>query len=137
MITGFERQSVYTSLIQCVIENGNIMQVDWAGNKQKIGVTNETYAELEKISNEYYNKLVELKVIIPPKTPEQIQAETMQIMQNMMDKMQQMQNELEVLKNAKSSDSGQNAGNEQRAIPKVKPSLGTSSADSKSSNDKE
>ncbi|MEG0431043.1 MAG: hypothetical protein RR536_05650 [Anaerovoracaceae bacterium] len=87
-----------------MIENGNILQViDWSGNKQKIGVTNEVYLELEKISNEYYNKLVELGVIVQPKTPEQIQAETMSIMRDMMEQMQTMKKELEGLKNDKST----------------------------------
>ena len=88
---------------QCVIENGNIMQVDFYGNKSKIGVTNDVYAELEKISGEYYNKLVEMGAIVPPKTPEQMQEENLQLMSEMMNQIKTMKAELEVLKNDKSA----------------------------------
>ena len=62
----------------------NIIQVDFYGNRQRIGVTQSAYDELEKISNEYYNKLVELKVITPPKTSEEIQQEQTQLMADML-----------------------------------------------------
>lgn len=112
--------TTYPQTITCMIENGNIMQVDFYGNKQIVGVTTEAYKELEKISTEYYNKLVELGAIVPPKTPEQIQQETMQMMSEMMAQMQKMKAEMEELKNGKSSSDSANvtaepAGQQQAA----------------------
>lgn len=98
--------------VQCIVDNGEIYQVDFYGQKTKIGVAVETYNELEKISTEYYNKLVELGEIKPPKTPEQIQQETMQMMSDMMTQMQKMKNELEELKNAQSSNVGKDVQDE-------------------------
>ena len=72
--------TTYPQTITCVLNGTDIIQVDLYGNKKKVGVTQAAYEELEKISTEYYNKLVELKVITPPKTPEEIQQEQTQIM---------------------------------------------------------
>lgn len=103
----------FPQTMTCVVDNGNIVQVDYYGNRKAIGVTTEVYQELEKISTEYYNKLVELGVIVPAKTQEQIQQEQMQMMQTMLKQMQQMQAEMEVLKNAQSANDSANAKAEQ------------------------
>lgn len=97
--------TAYPQTITCVLNGTDIIQVDLYGNKKKIGVTQSTYEELEKISNEYYNKLVELKVITPPKTAEEIQQEQTQLMAEMLKEMQRMQHEIEVLKNDQSTGS--------------------------------
>ena len=55
--------------MMCVIDNGDIFQTDYFGNRQQlIGKTSSAYAELEATTQEYYDKLVELGVITPPKT---------------------------------------------------------------------
>lgn len=119
----------FPQTMTCVVENGNIIHVDYLGNKKVIGVTTETYNELEKISTEYYNKLVELGVIVPPKTPEQIQQEQMQMMAAMMEQMKQMQAEMEVLRNAQSTNVSANAENESSTTKQIDVSMATSPAD--------
>lgn len=100
--------TAYPQTITCVLNGTDIIQVDLYGNKKKVGVTQAAYEELEKISTEYYNKLVELKVITPPKTPEEIQQEQTQIMADILKEMQRMQHEIEVLKNDQSTSSSTN-----------------------------
>lgn len=100
--------TAYPQTITCVLNGPDIIQVDLYGNKKKIGVTQIAYEELEKISNEYYNKLVELKVITPPKTPEEVQQEQTQIMADMLKEMQNMKREIEVLKNDQSTSCSTN-----------------------------
>lgn len=85
--------------VMCTIEGNIIYQIDLYGQKKEIGIIKSAYDELEKISNEYYEKLVELKVIVPPKSPEQIQQETINVMNQMMEQMKSMHAELEALKN--------------------------------------
>lgn len=58
---------------------------------------------------EYYNKLVELGIIIPPKTQEQIQQEQIQMMSEMMAQIQKIKTEMEALKNDKSANNSKNA----------------------------
>lgn len=60
------------------------------GQNQKVivGVTQQTYDELQEMTDKYYNKLVELGVITPPKTAEEIAAEQQQAMQDMLGKPQ-------------------------------------------------
>lgn len=124
MNVGVQSNSMITTFpqtINCIVDNGNIIQIDFMGNKKVIGVTTETYNELEKISMEYYNKLVDLGVITPPKTPEQIQQEQMAMMSAMMEQMKQMQAEMEVLKNAQSTNVSANsetqpAGQQQTSV---------------------
>lgn len=100
--------TTYPQTITCVLNGTDIIQVDLYGNKKKVGVTQSAYEELEKISNEYYNKLVELKIITPPKTPEEIQQEQTQLMAEMLKEMQRMQYEIEVLKNDQSTSGSTN-----------------------------
>lgn len=96
----------------CIIEGNNIVQIDAYGNKRVIGVTQSAYDELEKISTEYYNKLVEVGIIEVQKTPEQLQQEQVQMMSELMEQMKQVKAEMEVLKNAKSTNAGPNVQNE-------------------------
>ena len=73
------------------------------GQSQKmvVGVTQQTFDELKEMTDKYYNKLVELGVIVPPKTPEQIQQEQQQAMQDMLAIVRDLKAEVEELKNAK------------------------------------
>lgn len=73
------------------------------GQQQKVvvGVTQQTFDELKEMTDKYYNKLVELGVIVPPKTPEQIQQEQQQAMQDMLAIVRDLKAEVEELKNAK------------------------------------
>ena len=70
--------------MMCVIDNGDIFQVDYFGNRQQlIGKTAAAYAELEGTTQQYYDKLVELGVIMPPKTQEQLMSEMQSAMSDM------------------------------------------------------
>ena len=89
-ITSSSVLTTYPQTMTCIVDGTNIIQVDFYGNRQRIGVTQSAYDELKKISNEYYNKLVELKVITPPKTSEEIQQEQTQLMADMLKEMQNM-----------------------------------------------
>ncbi len=108
-ITSSSVLTTYPQTMTCIVDGTNIIQVDFYGNRQRIGVTQSAYDELEKISNEYYNKLVELKVITPPKTSEEIQQEQTQLMADMLKEMQNMKREIEVLKNDQSTSCSTNA----------------------------
>lgn len=107
-ITSSSVLTTYPQTMTCIVDGTNIIQVDFYGNRQKIGVTQNAYDELEKISNEYYNKLVELKVITQPKTPEQQMQEQTELMADMLKEMQNMKREIEVLKNDQSTSSSTN-----------------------------
>lgn len=107
---------MYENFRQYVIEGDKICDKDLYGNKTVIGVTNKAYEDLNKITEEYYNKLVELGVIVPEKTPEQIQQEQNQLMQELLRqirdnnqqnlalsaKIEEMNKEIEELKNVNS-----------------------------------
>lgn len=63
---------------------GEIWQTDYFGNKQQVvGRTLAAYAELEATTQQYYDKLVELGVIIPPKSPEVLMGEMQAAMADM------------------------------------------------------
>ena len=108
-ITSSSVLTTYPQTMTCIVDGTNIIQVDFYGNRQKVGVTQSAYDELEKISNEYYNKLVELKVITQPKTPEQQMQEQTELMADMLKEMQNMKREIEVLKNDQSTSCSTNA----------------------------
>lgn len=112
----------------CTVEDGVIYEVNALyGTKTRVGVTDGKYSELKELADSYYNKLVELGAIVPPKTPEQIQAETMQVMQGMLKQMQTMQQELEVLKNER-SNAGTDVKSESDEHAEADASMGTSTA---------
>lgn len=72
--------------MMCVIDNGDIFQADYFGNRQQIiGKTVAAYEELESTTQQYYDKLVELGVITPPKTQEQLMSEMQSAMSDMAD----------------------------------------------------
>lgn len=111
---------------QYIIDNDDILSVDFYNNKQKIGVTLKKYQELEDICNTYYDKLVELGAIKKPKTPEELAAEQTKIISQLVDQnkmilqqMQSMQIEMEALKNVKSGNSSEAARAESRKHEKI------------------
>ena len=70
--------------MMCVIDGGNIFLTDYFGNRQQlIGKTSSAYAELEATTQEYYDKLVELGIITPPKTQEELMGEMQSAMSDM------------------------------------------------------
>ena len=73
------------------------------GQNQKVivGVTQQTYDEIKELTDQYYNKLVELGIIKPPKTAEEMAAEQQQAMQDMLAIIKDLKTEVEELKNAK------------------------------------
>ena len=116
----------YSLPSQYIIENDDILNIDFYGNKNKVGVTTKKYEELSNICDKYYNKLVELGAITPPKTQEQIIQEQTQLMQQMINQMAQMKQEIEVLKNAKSTDVISNDGLKSSTIKQASASVGAS-----------
>lgn len=111
---------------QYIIDNDDILSVDFYNNKQKIGVTLKKYQELEDICNTYYDKLVELGAIKKPKTAEELAAEQTEIISQLVDQnkvilqqMQGMQAEMEAIKNVKSGNSSETARVEPRKHEKI------------------
>lgn len=131
---------MYENFRQYVIEGDKIYDKDLYGNKTVIGVTNKAYEDLNKITEEYYNKLVELGVIVPEKTPEQIQQEQNQLMQELLRqikdnnqqnlalsaKIEEMNKEIEELKNVKSASNSTNDEIKSTAGKQIATSVGTS-----------
>ena len=64
-----------TNQLLCVVDGADIYQADYLGNRKLIGKTLAAFSELEATTTEYYNKLVELGVIIPPQEPEEMMAQ--------------------------------------------------------------
>ena len=75
MNEAFAIQGFSQSSMMCVIEGENIFQTDYLGGKKQIGKTTAAYNELEDTCAEYYEKLVDLGVIVKPKTQEQMIAD--------------------------------------------------------------
>lgn len=131
---------MYENFRQYVIEGDKICDKDLYGNKTVIGVTNKAYEDLNKITEEYYNKLVELGVIVPEKTPEQIQQEQSKLMQELLQqikdnnqqnlalsaKIEEMNKEIEELKNVKSASNSTNDEFKSTAGKQIATSVGTS-----------
>ena len=73
-----------SSCLMCAIDGADIWQVDYFGNRQQlIGKTSAAYTELEGTTQQYYDKLVELGVITPPKTQEELMGEMQSAMSDM------------------------------------------------------
>lgn len=77
--SGYSASGMFT----CMVDGGDIVQVDYLGNRQTIGKTLSAYNELEQTTTEYYNKLVELGVIVPPKSQEELMGEMQKTMSDM------------------------------------------------------
>ena len=74
-----------SNMLACVVDGTDIYQTDYIGNRKLIGKTLSAYNELEQTTTEYYNKLVELGVIVPPKSQEELMAEMQKSMLQMSD----------------------------------------------------
>lgn len=73
-----------SSCLMCAIDGADIWQVDYFGNRQQIiGKTAAAYTELEGTTQQYYDKLVELGIITPPKTQEELMSEMQSAMSDM------------------------------------------------------
>lgn len=91
----------------CTIEGGNIIQVGGYGQPpKKIGITNEAEKEIKELLSQYNDKLVELGVIKKPKTPEELQAETNNILLKLSERLDKMEDFINGYK--KDSTSGNN-----------------------------
>lgn len=95
----FSAVSYTGNQIWCVVEGDTIFQTDLTGAKAAIGKTNPAYAELESTTQQYYDKLVELGAINPPKSPEQLVQEQQQALLTLAQAVQSMQAELKEMKN--------------------------------------
>lgn len=110
--------------IMCVIDGDDIYQVDYmTGQRNSIGKTTATYSELEQTTTEYYNKLVELGVIVPPKDPQEAMAEMQKAMQSMAEIIQSLSAEVKELKQ---NGHESNFGNGRQNVPQRKPERGNS-----------
>lgn len=87
-----------SNTILCFVDGDDIFQTDYTGSRVAIGKTAKAYKALEETTTEYYNKLVELGVIVPPKTPEEQTKELQETLSSMADMMKTMQNEIKELK---------------------------------------
>lgn len=79
----FQGFSTTQPQIMCVVDGDDIIQVDYFGNRKAIGKTTAAYSELEQTTTEYYEKLVAMGVIVPPKTPEEEMADMRKMVSEM------------------------------------------------------
>lgn len=83
----------------CVVDGDNIYQTDYTGaNRQLVGKTVSSYNELEQTTTEYYNKLVELGIIVPPQDPEKMMLEMQKTMVEMSNIIKSLSDEVKELK---------------------------------------
>lgn len=107
-----------SGMLTCVVDGCDIYQTDYIGNRKMIGKTVDAYKELEETTKQYYDKLVELGVIVPEKTPEQMMAEMQGTMLEMSKIIYSLSNEVKELK---ASGSEQRAEHGEPDVPKRKP----------------
>lgn len=107
-----------TNMLACVVDGGDIYQTDYAGNRQMIGKTLSAYNELEQTTTEYYNKLVELGIIVPPKSQEELMAEMQKSMLEMSGIITALSSEIKELKEHESKQCTCHCGED---VPKRKP----------------
>jgi hypothetical protein len=103
-VTMEERRQTYSNIpaqFMGCCDGRNIYIINGFNQKSLIGVTQQSYDELQGICQGYYDKLVELGAIKPPKTPEQLQAEQAQAMADMLDVIKGLKQEVEELKNGR------------------------------------
>ena len=87
-----------SNVMACVTDGTDIYQTDYAGNRQLIGKTVAAYTELEQTTAQYYDKLVELGVIVPPKSQEELMAEMQRAMLEMSGIISSLSGEIRELK---------------------------------------
>lgn len=94
-IQGYAQSSNFV----CYISGDNIVQTDYLGQQKVIGKTAQAYSDLEATTTEYYNKLVELGVITPPVSQEEMISKMQKSMTDMCDMIASLKAELEGVKN--------------------------------------
>lgn len=87
-----------SNMLTCIVDGADIYQTDYMGNRKLIGKTAAAYSELETTTKQYYDKLVELGVITPPKTPEEMMADMQGAMMNMLQTISALSDEVKELK---------------------------------------
>lgn len=104
-VTTQEQKTTYTTVngqFMGIVEGSTIYQLTafGFGQQQKIaiGVTQQAFDELQAITDGYYNKLVELGVIVPPKTAEELAVEQQKVIADMYDIIKGLKSEIEELK---------------------------------------
>lgn len=118
----FSTDNIFTGMIDL---DGNIYNASMRNNRVKIGVDAEREQELlnqieemQGVIDNYYQKLVDLGAIIPPKTPEQIaqeQAEQQSLInQQLLEAIGSLQAELKEMKSNGNDGSSITVGNEQQ-----------------------
>lgn len=115
----------------CTVENGIIYEISpiLGGQRSRIGVVDAVYNELKNISDEYYRKLVELGAIVPPKTPEEIQQETVEMMSGMLAEIKSLRAEMERMKDER-KDTSEYVRNESAEHAAAGAGVGTGNAGS-------
>lgn len=83
----------------CFVNGDDIVQTDCFGTQKAIGKTIQAYTELENTTKEYYDKLIELGVIVPPKTQEEMISQMQKSMQDMCELVSSLKKEIEEVKN--------------------------------------
>ena len=103
--TTLEQKTTYTTVngqFVGFVEGNIIYQLTAFGFGQQqrvpIGVVQQTFDELQAITDGYYNKLVELGAIVPPKTAEELAAEQQRVIADMFDIIKSLKSEIEELK---------------------------------------
>ena len=93
--------------LMCVVDGGDIWQTDYFGNRQQLlGKTADAYRELEGTTQQYYDKLVELGVITPQKSQEEIMGEMQKSMMDMSQVIAELTNQIKEMKaNGREQDS--------------------------------
>lgn len=103
-----ENKTIYTNVngqFVAFCDNGCIYQVNsFTGQRVQVGVTKQTFDELQKITDGYYDKLVELGIIIPPKSNEEIIREQQEMMSKMYDAIDKLTKKVEELENGHSTN---------------------------------
>lgn len=78
--------------------DGTIYQESMSAGRVKIGVDNQTVKEMQEAIDNYYNKLVELGVIVPEKTQEEIAQENAKQQKEMLEMIKNLKDEIKELK---------------------------------------
>lgn len=111
-ITTQEQKTTYVAVngqFMAFCDGTTIYQVSPFGfgqqQKTPIGVTQQAYDELKAITDGYYDKLVELGVIVPPKSAEELAQEQQKVIADMYAVIKELKQEVEVLKNGHSTNS--------------------------------
>lgn len=88
----------FTNWIAVDIKDGDISDVSTG---KKIGVTLDKYKEIEDISMQYYNKLIEAGLIEKEKTPEEIAEEQNKLISALYGELKDLKEELRSIKDDK------------------------------------